>query len=52
MAEREAEVAALDRQLADPAHLADATRLSVLGREREHAAQRLQQAEQAWLELL
>ena len=48
----EAEVAELDRQLADPAHLADATRLSDLGREREHVAGRLALAEQAWLELL
>ena len=48
----EAEVAELDRQLADPAHLANATRLSDLGRERELLAGRLAQAEQAWLELL
>ena len=48
----EAEVAELDRQLADPAHLADAERLSLLGREREQAAGRLELAEQAWLELL
>ena len=48
----EAEVAELDRQLADPAHLADAERLSLLGREREQVAGRLEQAEQAWLELL
>ena len=50
--DHEAEVAELDRQLADPAHLADATRLSDLGREREHVAGRLALAEQAWLELL
>ena len=48
----EAKVAELDRQLADPAHLADAERLSLLGREREQAAGRLELAEQAWLELL
>ena len=48
----EAEVAELDRQLADPAHLADAERLSLLGREREQVAGRLELAEQAWLELL
>ena len=52
VAQWEAEVADLDRQLADPAHLADAARLSRLGREREDAARRLEQAEQAWLELL
>ncbi|MBN8225092.1 MAG: ABC-F family ATP-binding cassette domain-containing protein [Xanthomonadales bacterium] len=52
VAELEAEVAELDRQLADPAHLADAARLSTLGREREQAARLLEQAEQAWLELL
>ena len=48
----EAEVAELDRQLADPAHLADATRLADLGSARDNAARRLEQAEQAWLELL
>jgi ATP-binding cassette subfamily F protein 3 len=52
VAELEAAVAELDRQLADPKHLADATRLAVLGRDREDAAARLTQAEQAWLELL
>ena len=52
VAQWEAEVADLDRQLADPAHLADAARLSRLGREREDAARRLEQAEQAWLEML
>jgi ATP-binding cassette, subfamily F, member 3 len=52
VAELEAEVAALDGQLADPSYLADAARLAVLGREREVAAQRLEKAEQEWLELL
>ncbi|KAF1696578.1 ABC transporter ATP-binding protein [Pseudoxanthomonas koreensis] len=50
--ELEEVVADLDRRLADPAHLADAGRLATLGREREDAARRLDQAEQAWLELL
>ncbi|MCR6685466.1 ABC-F family ATP-binding cassette domain-containing protein [Pseudoxanthomonas sp.] len=50
--ELEAEVADLDRQLADPRHLADAARLAELGRAREAAAQRLEQAEQAWLALM
>jgi ATP-binding cassette subfamily F protein 3 len=50
--ELEFEVAELDRQLADPKHMADADRLAGLGREREDAARRLEQAEQAWLELL
>jgi ATP-binding cassette subfamily F protein 3 len=50
--ELESEVADLDRRLADPANLADAARLAMLGRDREDAARRLEQAEQAWLELL
>jgi ATP-binding cassette subfamily F protein 3 len=50
--ELEAEVAELDRALADPKHMADAGRLAGLGRDREDAARRLEQAEQAWLELL
>ncbi|GAB3508604.1 ABC-F family ATP-binding cassette domain-containing protein [Pseudoxanthomonas daejeonensis] len=50
--ELEAEVAELDRQLGDPAHLADAERLALLGRERENMAGQLAAAEQAWLELL
>ena len=49
---KEPAFAELDRQLADPAHLADAARLSTLGREREQAARLLEQAELAWLELL
>jgi len=52
VSELEAEVAELDRQLSDPAHMADAARLTDLGREREQAALRLEQAEQAWLEML
>ena len=52
VAELEGQVAELDRQLADPAHMADAARLSSLGREREDAARRLEQAEQAWLALM
>src|SRR5690606_37091472 len=50
--ELEAEVAELDRQLAAPALLANPAGLAELGRAREAAAQRLEQAEQAWLELL
>ncbi|AKC87327.1 ABC-F family ATP-binding cassette domain-containing protein [Pseudoxanthomonas suwonensis] len=52
VAELEAEVAELDRRLADSGHVADPGRLATLGREREAAAQRLEQAEQAWLGLL
>ena len=50
--ELEEQVAGLDRQLGDPAYLADAERLAVLGREREALAAQLAAAEQAWLELL
>ncbi|MBO9577132.1 MAG: hypothetical protein J7494_15495 [Sphingobium sp.] len=50
--ELEAEVAELDRQLADPKHMADAGRLAGLGRDREEAARRLEQAEAAWLEMM
>ena len=50
--ELEAEVAELDRRLADPSHMADAGRLARLGREREDMARQLEQAEQAWLALL
>ena len=50
--ELEAEVAELDRRLADPSHMADAGRLAQLGREREDMARQLEQAEQAWLALL
>ncbi|KAF1686007.1 ABC transporter ATP-binding protein [Pseudoxanthomonas broegbernensis] len=50
--ELESRIADLDRQLADPSQLSDPARVTVLGRERETAAQHLEQAEQAWLELL
>ncbi|WP_434027451.1 ribosomal protection-like ABC-F family protein [[Pseudomonas] boreopolis] len=50
--ELEALLAELDRQLGEPAHRADGAKLAALGREREAAAQRLAEAEAAWLELM
>ncbi|MFT3761869.1 MAG: ABC-F family ATP-binding cassette domain-containing protein [Pseudoxanthomonas sp.] len=50
--ELEAALADLDRQLADPAHHADAAKLAALGRDRETLAAQLGQAEAAWLELM
>ncbi len=50
--ELEGRVAELDRQLADPANYADATRMAVLGRDRETTAQQLEKAEAAWMELM
>lgn len=52
VAELEGAVAELDRQLADPANYADATRMAVIGRDRETAAAQLEKAEAAWMELL
>ncbi|ADV26434.1 ABC transporter related protein [Pseudoxanthomonas suwonensis 11-1] len=52
VAELEAQLAGLDAQLADPAVMADAARLADLARDREALAARLEQAEQAWLEML
>ncbi len=49
--ELESVLAELDRQLSDPAHYADAEKMAALGRARESAAQDLERAEQAWLEL-
>ena len=50
--ELEGKLAELDRQLADPANYADATRMAVLGRDREATAQQLEKAEAAWMELM
>ncbi|KAB7772276.1 ABC-F family ATP-binding cassette domain-containing protein [Xanthomonas maliensis] len=50
--ELEAALAELDRQMADPKAYADAEKMAVLGRDREATAQRLAQAEQAWMELI
>jgi len=50
--ELEALLADLDRQLADPSNYADATRMAVLGRDREATATLLSKAEQTWMELL
>jgi len=50
--ELESLLADLDGQLADPANYADSTRMSDLGRDREHAAARLAEAEQQWLEMM
>ena len=50
--ELEARLAELDRQLADPVNYADATRMAVLGRDRETTAQQLEKAEAAWMELM
>ncbi len=50
--ELEAQLADLDRDLADPANMADAARLSALAQDRQALAARLEQAEQAWLEML
>jgi ATP-binding cassette subfamily F protein 3 len=50
--ELEALLADLDRQLADPKNYADATRMAVLGRDREATATLLSKAEQTWMELL
>ncbi len=47
-----AALADIDRQLADPANYADATKMGRLGSEREVLAQQLEQAEAAWMELL
>ena len=52
VAELEGALAELDRQLADPANYADASRMAVLGRDRETAAAQLEKAEAAWMELL
>jgi ATP-binding cassette subfamily F protein 3 len=48
----EGQLAELDRQLADPANYADATRMAVLGRDREATAQQLEKAEASWMELM
>ena len=45
-------LAALDAQLADPANYADAAKMARLGSERQVMAERLEQAEAAWMELL
>ncbi|MFT3756690.1 MAG: ABC-F family ATP-binding cassette domain-containing protein [Pseudoxanthomonas sp.] len=50
--ELEALLADLDRELANPAHHSDAEKLAALGRDREAAAARLEQAEAAWLGLM
>ncbi|MDG2525828.1 ABC-F family ATP-binding cassette domain-containing protein [Stenotrophomonas sp. HITSZ_GD] len=50
--ELETQLAELDRQLADPANYADSQRMGTLGRDREHVAAQLAQAEQQWLELM
>ena len=47
-----ASLAEVDRQLADPANYADATKMGKLGGEREVLAQQLEQAEAAWMEML
>ncbi len=47
-----AALADIDRQLADPANYADATKMGRLGSEREVLAQQLEQAEAVWMELL
>ena len=52
VAELEGALAELDRQLADPANYADATRMAVIGRDRETTAAQLEKAEAAWMELL
>ena len=52
VAELEASLAELDRQLADPSNYADATRMAVLGRDREATAAQLEKAEAAWMALL
>ena len=52
VAELEAALAEVDRQLADPANYADAARMTALGRERETLAARLEEAELAWLEMM
>ncbi|MGE8260345.1 MAG: ABC transporter ATP-binding protein, partial [Stenotrophomonas sp.] len=52
VSELENSLAELDRQLADPANYADATRMAVLGRDRETTAAQLEKAEAAWMELL
>ncbi|WP_066094382.1 ABC-F family ATP-binding cassette domain-containing protein [Xanthomonas massiliensis] len=50
--ELEERLAAMDRDMTDPAVFADAGRLADLGRQREAAAAQLAQAEQAWLALM
>ncbi len=50
--ELEAQLAELDRQLADPANYADSARMTELGRDRDATAARLAEAEQQWLELM
>ncbi|RRN58867.1 ABC transporter ATP-binding protein [Pseudoxanthomonas sp. SGNA-20] len=52
VAELEAQLAEVDAQLADPANMSDPARLAALARDREALAARLEQAEQAWLEML
>ncbi|KAG0926663.1 hypothetical protein G6F32_013137 [Rhizopus arrhizus] len=52
VAELEGALAELDRQLADPANYADATRMAVIGRDRETAAAQLEKADAARMELL
>ncbi|PTN53085.1 ABC-F family ATP-binding cassette domain-containing protein [Stenotrophomonas panacihumi] len=50
--ELEAQLAELDRQLADPANYADTQRMAEFGRDRDAVAARLAEAEQQWLELM
>jgi ATP-binding cassette subfamily F protein 3 len=50
--ELETLLAELDRKLADPKSYADGEKMTVLGREREVAAQQLADAEQAWMTLM
>ncbi len=52
VAELEAVLADLDRQLADPSNYADSARMAVLGRDREATAAQLEKAEAAWMALL
>lgn len=52
MSELETLLAELDRKLADPVNYANGEVMRRLGDEREHAARRLAEAEQAWLLLM
>ena len=52
VAELEAQLADLDRDLAEPANMADAARLASLAQDRQALAARLETAEAAWLELM
>ena len=52
VSELEEALAELDRRLADPVLHADGAQMAVLGRERETLAQRLAEAESAWMALM